>query len=214
MAAWIRRGETEGSKIECSPFGEKAFTANLTEIRKLTAQPARVFLPELKRLCAEAGVAIVFVLELPHCPVSGATRWISQHKALIIMTIRYKTNDHFWLTFFHEAAHILKHGKKERFINDGKDSYNAKEIEADKFASDFLINPKAYTAFLSNCGGFYSEGAIGDLAKSQGEFIGLDFFRIIRIFPVIDKTFFLTVFKDVSHFMRKSKPESDRWFYI
>lgn len=26
----------------------------------------------------------------------------SPHKAVIIMSMRYKTNDHFWFTFFHE----------------------------------------------------------------------------------------------------------------
>ena len=51
---------------------------------------------------------------------------------------RYKKDDFFWFTFFHEAAHLLLHSKKETFVDDGTDN-DVIENEANDFATDFLI---------------------------------------------------------------------------
>ena len=61
-------------------------------------------------------MAIVFVPELPKLRVSDATRWLAPNKALIQLSLRYKTDDHLWFTFFHGAGHILLHGKREMFL--------------------------------------------------------------------------------------------------
>ncbi len=86
--------------------------------------------------------------ELPKTRVSGATRWIKPDKALIQLSLRYKTNDHLWFTFFHEAGHILKHGKRDVFIDleDGEEDRH--EAEANAFAADMLIPPDAWRTFI------------------------------------------------------------------
>ncbi len=68
--------------------------------------------------CAAVGVAVVLVPELPGTRVSGATRWLTPGKALIQLSLRYKSDDQLWFTFFHEAAHVLLHGKRDLFIED------------------------------------------------------------------------------------------------
>lgn len=42
----------------------------------------------------------------------------------------------FWFTFFHEAGHILIHGKNDIFLENREypDKINEKELEADSFA--------------------------------------------------------------------------------
>jgi len=66
---------------------------------------------------------------------------------MIALSLRYKTNDHFWFTFFHEAAHILLHGKKSIFL-DKRDGDNSKEeTEANQYAGDILIPEKKYREF-------------------------------------------------------------------
>jgi len=111
IAAWLRIGELEATDIETDPFSKANFRQSLDEIRGLTSLDPSDFEPRMKELCSEAGVALVFIPELPGTHVSGATRWLSSGKALIIQSLRYRTDDHFWFTFFHEAAHILLHGK-------------------------------------------------------------------------------------------------------
>ena len=116
-------------------------------------------------MCAQAGVALVFVPELPKTHTSGATRWLTRDKALIQLSLRYKTDDHLWFTFFHEAAHILLHGKKTVFIEDNTKS-DLLEKAADKFALVTLISPADYKSFLKK--GDKSTPAIKRFARSQG----------------------------------------------
>ena len=116
VAAWIRKGQIESQKIKCKPFKVSNFHSALERIKALTNEPPEVFVPEIVKICADAGVAVVFVPELPGSRVSGSTYWLNSEKAVIQLSLRYKTNDHLWFTFFHEAGHILQNQKREIFL--------------------------------------------------------------------------------------------------
>lgn len=146
VSVWLRRGEIEAQGITCKPFNRKAFLAVLEEARALTREVPEVFQPQLIDACAQAGVALVFVPELPRTGVSGCTRWLGD-KAVIQLSLHYKSNDQLWFTFFHEAGHILKHGRREVFL-ESTGLNDKKEEEANIFASNKLIPPTAYNRFL------------------------------------------------------------------
>lgn len=145
LAAWLRKGALEGQQIECEAFDRDRFKAVLQEARQLTGEPPEVFGEALVTLCASAGVAVALVPELPGCRANGATRWLSAQKALIQLSLRYRWADVLWFSFFHEAGHVLLHGKREVFIegDDGTGSaaVETKEKEADRFAAQLLIPP-------------------------------------------------------------------------
>lgn len=67
---------------------------------------------------------------------------------MIAVSLRSKTNDHFWFTFFHEAAHILLHGKKNIYIDIKEEGTSLEEQEANKFAGGLLIPEKYYQQFI------------------------------------------------------------------
>jgi addiction module HigA family antidote len=145
ITAWLRMGEISAQSIKCAPYDEGNFRKSLSEIRKLTILSPQDFIDQLVELCSRAGVIVTFVPEIPGTHVCGATRWINSNNALIILSLRYKTDDHFWFTFFHEAGHVLLHGKKDVFIEDNAevtDQIQIKEKEADQFAAAFLIPPR------------------------------------------------------------------------
>lgn len=158
ISAWLRQGELEAQQIACASYDSEHFFRVLDAVRELTPQAPEVFQPQTIRLCAEAGVAIAFVQELSKARVSGAARWLTPNKALIQLNLRYKTDDQLWFTFFHEAGHLLKHGKREIFIDAGG-ALDEKEAEANKFAADFLIPPADYRQFLPSTG-HYSKAEI------------------------------------------------------
>ena len=152
VSAWLRRGEIEAKQISCAPVDLKRFKSILSKIRELTVKKEpEVFVPQLVELCSSAGVAVVFVPELPKTGVYGATRWIGE-KAIIQLSLRYKSNDHLWFTFFHEAGHIIKHGRKEIFI-EGKGLDGEKEEEANIFSRNQLIPPSDYKRFIASWDG-------------------------------------------------------------
>lgn len=141
VAAWLRIGEVEAQAIECAPFDAHRFRESLDEIRALTLESAEDFVPRLREICAAGGVAVVFVPEIKGTRCWGAARWTSPTKALIELSLRYKSDDHLWFSFFHEAAHLLLHGKKELYITTDRFTDQA-EDEANRFASTFLIPKK------------------------------------------------------------------------
>ena len=144
--AWLRQGEICSKEIECQPFDSKKFIGILHEIRALTNETPEIFVKQLVSKCASTGVAVVFVPELPGMRTWGATRWLGDH-AVIQLSLRYKSNDHLWFTFCHEAGHILKHGRKQLFVEQ-KELKGEKEKEADDFAENFLISPTELQNFL------------------------------------------------------------------
>ena len=118
LAAWLRAGELKGAEINCAPYDEHRFLSALAEIRSLTPLSPGQWQPRLRELCAQAGVAVVIVDTFKGARANGSTRWLSPSKALIQLSLRYKTDDHLWFTFFHEAGHILLHGKQTLPIAD------------------------------------------------------------------------------------------------
>ena len=149
VAAWLRQGEIESEAIECAPWDPKHFEESLTSIRSLTRQkdPAR-FIPQLRRSCAAGGVALVVVRPPNGCRASGATRFLSQYKALLLLSFRHLSDDQFWFSFFHEAAHLLLHG--DRFFLEGVDAPTTKEEEeANEFAGRTLVPVEFRPAMLS-----------------------------------------------------------------
>jgi plasmid maintenance system antidote protein VapI len=122
VAAWLRRGELEAHSIQCDAWDPKRFEDTLKEVRPLTRRrDLHHFIPELTRKCATSGVAVVIVRAPEGCRTSGATRFINPQKALLLLSFRYLSDDHFWFTFFHECGHLLLHSKKALFLEtDGK----------------------------------------------------------------------------------------------
>ena len=124
---------------------------------------------QLPALCAQAGVAVAIVAELPRTRVCGATRWLSPTKALVQLSLRYKTDDQFWFTFFHEAGHIVLHGKRSTFVDEDAAVDDRQEHEANAFARDQLIDPVDYERLRAlRRRGYYSAEMIERFAKETG----------------------------------------------
>lgn len=140
-SAWLRLGEIQAHSIECQTYDQNKFKQAVQDIRKLTAQKPDVFIPEMKHLCAGAGIALALIPEMKKVPWSGATRWLSSQKAMILLNIRGKTENLFWFAFFHEAGHVLNDSKKDIFIND-ETQLDPRERKANDFAAELLISQK------------------------------------------------------------------------
>lgn len=148
VAAWLRIGELCAQKVECKPYNRMRFIQALQDIRTLTAERPRVFEPRMRRMYAESGVALALIAELPGTHLSGATRWATKDKALIMLSLRHKTDDHFWFSFYHEAGHILFGRKKSIFLDEINTWDDPDEDRANEFASNILIPREQYDAFL------------------------------------------------------------------
>lgn len=156
LSAWLRWGAIEAEReSHSSKYDKDSFLNALEEIRSLTDDNPRVFSKVMIERCAESGISLVFTPQVTGARVSGATRWLRDDRPLIQLSLRYKYGDHFWFTFFHEAAHILLHGKKDVFIDMEQpkaEHRDEKEGQADRWASDFLIPRRQYARFVVQTG--------------------------------------------------------------
>ena len=155
IAAWLRLGEQKAEQLYVPKYNKARFEKALKEIRTLTCEPAEVFEPKIRSMLAEAGVKFVLVPAIPKSRVSGVARWLSPTQPLIQLSLYGKSNDKFWFTFFHEAAHILLHSsnaeeKKSVFLDDPNATHtdDPQEHEANQWAGNWLI-PEQYSNRLS-----------------------------------------------------------------
>ena len=150
VATWLRMGETQAYSAHIPTYDRDLFKEILQDVRSLTQSISAGTFLEIKDLCARAGVSFAFVPCLPKVPISGAAYWLGQDRPVIQLSGRYKTDDHFWFTLFHESAHILFDAKRVCHLDeDIRHNSDDKETKANKWASDFLVNPKDWRSFIA-----------------------------------------------------------------
>ncbi len=162
-SAWIRLGELQAQHVDTQPYSKIRFRMALKEIRNLTTELPDIFIPQMRVLCADSGVAFCLVPEFTKAPWHGASKWLTSEKAMILLGLRGKRDDQFWFSFFHEAAHILNDSKKDMFINNG-DQDDPREQKANEYASKFLI-PQTYRDRVAS---LRSKDQVRQLAEELG----------------------------------------------
>lgn len=150
LATWLRLAEVDVVEQVSTDFCEPEFRNALGQVRTFTCKPIDEALRETLRLCNAAGVALALVKPLTKTRLSGAAWWLSPRRPIIALSARHKMDDHFWFSFFHEAAHILLHGKKIVFVDDTSGSDDDIEAEANSWAADFLLPQKSWGRFLGD----------------------------------------------------------------
>ena len=156
ISAWLRLGEQQAEQVDIPRYDQKRFKLALNEIRDFTCEDPESFEPKIRELLSKAGVLFVLVPAIPRSHVSGVARWLGPSRPLIQLSLYGKTNDKFWFTFFHEAAHILLHSgsKEERksvFLDDPNAAHSddPQEHEANQWAGNWLI-PSQYADSLKD----------------------------------------------------------------
>ena len=164
VAAWLRVGEIRARAMACAPFDADRLKESLGDLRAMTRKNPDQFFEPLKKTLSDAGVALVACPHFPKTRAHGATFFLTEEKAVLMVTLRCSWADIFWFSLFHEIGHILLHGKKE-VILEGAEK-NKKEDEADAFARNCLIAPERWKTFVRS-GRFDNEG-ISRFARQAG----------------------------------------------
>lgn len=168
ISAWLRLGERQAEKLDAPRYDRVRFEQALRNIRGLTRETPQVFEPQMRGLLRDAGVILVLVPAIPRAHVSGVARWLGPSRPLIQLSLYGKTNDRFWFTFFHEAAHLLLHAnsreeKRSIFLDDPNSvrASDPREHEANEWSGNFLI-PVERTPHLS---GLRTKAAVVEFAR-------------------------------------------------
>lgn len=169
LASWLRAGSIIARKIECSAYNKDILKSKLDEIKSLTKEEdANIFLPKLKLVLQDCGIALVVIPHFKKTQTTGATFWLSKDKAVLMMSLRGSWADIFWFSLFHELGHILLHDKRHTFLENGVSNpeWKKQEDEADDFAQKTLIPSIEFKEFISSCD--FSYFAISAFAEKIG----------------------------------------------
>ena len=148
LYCWLRYGEIQSNKKELPKFNIDKLKQNTKEIRKLTNESFSEQIEQIKELLGECGISLIFEPHLPNTYVNGVSYKVTCDKAIIMLSDRGKKDDILWFTLFHEIAHLIKHSKKEVFIDLENDEKNDIENEADEFARNIIIPDNIYNKFI------------------------------------------------------------------
>lgn len=168
--AWVQTAINFSKHIETKPYNAERLKGYLPELRKMTVMSPERFLPRMREIFSECGVAFVLLPHLKNSGINGAVKWMSSDRVVLAMNNRGLDADKFWFSLFHEIKHVLQQKIKTVFISstetDMMEMNKSLEDEADNFASDFLIPKTEMKKF--NPSRFTSDEEIRRFAESIG----------------------------------------------
>lgn len=150
LSLWLRQGELKAAAVTTSGWNSRKLRDQIPLLRRLSKRKSPLgFVPELRAICASTGVAVVFVKAPTGCRASGASRFVTPDKAMVILSFRHLSDDHFWFTLFHEIGHLLLHGRDATFVDGDETARSEREKEANAFAACALVPLDRHEEMLS-----------------------------------------------------------------
>jgi len=144
LSAWRTRVLQIAATAELPAFDRRAitleFARQLVGLSLLDSGPRAA-----GEYLAKHGIALVVLAHLPGTHLDGCATRLKGGAPVIGLTLRYDRLDHFWFTLLHELGHVALHltgAEDSAFLDDldGESPDDARETEADAFASDSLIS--------------------------------------------------------------------------
>ncbi len=173
--AWIQTAINISKNIETKPYDAEKLKIHLPELRGMTIKKPEEFLPRMREIFAECGVAFVLLPHLKNSGVNGAVKWVTEDRVVLAMNNRGLDADKFWFSLFHEIKHVLQQKIKTVFISSTAeemiDINNNLEMEADKFATNYLIPSAEYKRLAPSR--YISDDEIVEFARSIGVHPGI-----------------------------------------
>lgn len=170
-AAWLRRVEILASRQSVAAYDQERLEAELPAIANMSTTIASV--AELPARLAGLGVHFVVVPHLSKTYLDGASMWVGGHP-VVAVTLRYDRVDSFWFTVMHELAHIvLGHMDAIAEAIDPDAPQNPQEVEANRLASEILVDPEVYPRITADANGAAGIAAIVDAAAAASRHPGI-----------------------------------------
>ncbi len=143
---WIALAMNEARKKNVNAYDRTKLLASISEIRSMTVKNVDEFYPKLEAILEECGISFVLLPYLTKSNIFGATKWFSKDNVMLAISNRGGRADLFWFTLFHELSHVLMEHRREMLFNID----NVEDNEADKMASDMLIDRNEWNRFIKS----------------------------------------------------------------
>ncbi len=168
----IALAQRQGSLVSTGVFDPDTVRRSLPTLRRLTRSTPSQGALEARELLASAGVALVFLPNVPKAHCNGVTLW-SPRGPIVAITDRGRREDIFWFTLFHELSHVLDAHRDAIYLEPpGSEDKSEVENRADEFATEVLV-PRAHEHLLAQIVSFDHLALVAELLDvGEGVVIG------------------------------------------
>jgi plasmid maintenance system antidote protein VapI len=150
IVAWLHKGAKDSEYIDVNIFDRDQLKRSIGSIVRLTwYKDPNVFMPKLKDVLSKCGVAIVAEPCPKGCTATGAAWTERDQRATIVLSDRYKMDDHFWFAVFHEIGHLVLHDCSQKIIEESGQDNDSRETEANEFARNIILPENKKEEILS-----------------------------------------------------------------
>lgn len=140
VSAWIALAHRAVTYQSIREFDHKGALDKVPYLRSLVFEAdIRCALKSISDTLSSVGIHFVLQDAPRGCYASGAVVPSGDGRPLMILTRKYKTDDQFWFSFFHELGHVLLHNWKEGFIDSELGGSDGLEKEANAYAQHLLF---------------------------------------------------------------------------
>lgn len=165
LFSWIRISELiASSQADSAELDIELLRKKIPQIKRTMFSDHNEIQQQLQKIFIACGIKFAIAKNFSGAPVQGILTKTSDGGISLILTFRQKYADIFWFTLFHEIGHIVNDDIKRRLI-DYSNKKDPIESAADEFASEVLMDPIQYEAFLKK--GDYSIESIKAIAQSN-----------------------------------------------
>lgn len=167
LGAWLRICQMGAKSICENQFDVDKVDALIIELKDIMTNDNCDLQTELASVMMKYGIDFSVVHNFRGAPVHGYICQQSENCYQMALTIRGAYADIFWFSLFHELGHIVNGdiSKSQKFIDIMEGNQTNKEIEADNFATNALIDARDYMRFIAIED--YSIGSIKRFARTQ-----------------------------------------------
>ena len=136
LDSWVCVTTLLARQVVCNTRGidPLKFARALELCRSLTCRNGPEGLKRMIGVWAAAGVALVVLPAFDWCQISSVSKWLAQGahaRAMIALSLRYRTDDQLYFSLLREGGAIL-----------AADQARGKAFDPDGFAREFLIPPE------------------------------------------------------------------------
>ena len=150
LGAWLRLCQISGEKSHLDrQFRAENMNNLISEIKQIMLDQNNNLLDQLTKTMQKYGIDFSIAQNFRGAPVHGYISRKSSGAFQMVLTIRGAFADIFWFSLFHEIGHIANGDvtKTSKFI-DVVNQADEKELAADTFARDVLLDPESYEQFI------------------------------------------------------------------
>jgi HTH-type transcriptional regulator/antitoxin HigA len=175
--AWLFRAKNLAGGVFSKHFTQTRFNKGLEKLKHVISEPDDV--KQVPQILSDSGIKLLIIEPLPQSKMDGACFWLDDNTPVVALSLRYNRIDWFWYTLMHELGHIKNGDGKdnnncpvddESRINEIKPEY---ELEADNFATEFLIPQEKLNEFIKSTHPMYSKNKIFAFANEIGVHPGI-----------------------------------------